>query len=178
MPATGAAWSLSRLLSEAGFVAADEEAAELLDRAAGDGDLLASFGSASAERRTSGLDHRQCPLRRRADRGRSRRLRAPVGRSMALARRAVERLPADGVAVDLCTGTGAIARTLMAGRPGARVVATEIDPESGGPAPPATGSRSTKATCSARCRGLEGRGRRRGERRPLCTDTRPWPCSP
>jgi release factor glutamine methyltransferase len=37
-------------------------------------------------------------------------------------------LPADGVAVDLCTGTGAIAAVLAARHPGARVHATDIDP--------------------------------------------------
>jgi release factor glutamine methyltransferase len=39
----------------------------------------------------------------------------------------VERLPAGGVAIDLCTGAGAIAAVLMARRPRARVVATDID---------------------------------------------------
>ena len=44
-----------------------------------------------------------------------------------LARRAVERLPADGTAIDLCTGSGAIAAVLRAHRPHARVVASDID---------------------------------------------------
>jgi release factor glutamine methyltransferase len=44
-----------------------------------------------------------------------------------LARRAVALLPAAGTAVDLCTGTGAIARALSAAHPGARVVATDMD---------------------------------------------------
>jgi release factor glutamine methyltransferase len=43
-----------------------------------------------------------------------------------LARRALARLPADGVAVDLCTGSGALARVLR-DRP-ARVLATDVDP--------------------------------------------------
>src|SRR5699024_490926 len=51
----------------------------------------------------------------------------PRGHSQPLAWRAVERLPADGVAVDLCTGSGAIAQTLMVKRPTARVVASEVD---------------------------------------------------
>jgi release factor glutamine methyltransferase len=51
----------------------------------------------------------------------------PRWHSEALAWRAVERLPADGAAIDLCTGTGAIARTLMTHRPGARVVASDLD---------------------------------------------------
>ncbi len=45
-----------------------------------------------------------------------------------LARRAVALLPPDGVAVDLCTGSGAIAAVLGAGHPRATVVATDIDP--------------------------------------------------
>jgi release factor glutamine methyltransferase len=44
-----------------------------------------------------------------------------------LARRAVERLPAGGTAIDLCTGSGAIAAVLRAHRPHARVVASDID---------------------------------------------------
>jgi release factor glutamine methyltransferase len=51
----------------------------------------------------------------------------PRWQSEPLARRAAERLPAAGAAIDLCTGSGAIARTLMARRPRARVVASEID---------------------------------------------------
>jgi release factor glutamine methyltransferase len=44
-----------------------------------------------------------------------------------LAQRALARLPEGGVAVDLCTGCGAIA-AVLASRPGARVVATDVDP--------------------------------------------------
>jgi release factor glutamine methyltransferase len=44
-----------------------------------------------------------------------------------LAQRALTRLPEGGVAVDLCTGCGAIA-AVLASRPGARVVATDVDP--------------------------------------------------
>lgn len=59
----------------------------------------------------------------RVDRG----VYVPRWQSEPLARRAIERLPPDGVAIDLCTGSGAIARTLIAAHPGARVVASEID---------------------------------------------------
>ena len=38
-----------------------------------------------------------------------------------------KRLVADGVAVDVCTGAGAIAKTLSTRRPGARVVASDLD---------------------------------------------------
>ncbi len=51
----------------------------------------------------------------------------PRWQSEPLARRAVEHLPATGVAIDLCTGSGAIARTLTTNRPGARVVASDVD---------------------------------------------------
>jgi release factor glutamine methyltransferase len=37
-------------------------------------------------------------------------------------------LPPDGLAADLCTGSGAVALSLGRARPGARVVATDIDP--------------------------------------------------
>jgi release factor glutamine methyltransferase len=52
----------------------------------------------------------------------------PRWHSEPLARRACERLPAVGVAIDVCTGSGAIARTMSAHRRSARVVATDIDP--------------------------------------------------
>lgn len=45
-----------------------------------------------------------------------------------LARRASSLLPAGGVAVDLCTGSGAIAAVLMEAVPTARVVGTDRDP--------------------------------------------------
>jgi release factor glutamine methyltransferase len=45
-----------------------------------------------------------------------------------MATEAVARLPERGIAVDLCTGAGAIAVVLARRRPGAMVVATEIDP--------------------------------------------------
>src|ERR687898_953908 len=45
-----------------------------------------------------------------------------------LAIRASALLPADGVCVDLCTGSGAVAVVVMAGHPGATVVGTDIDP--------------------------------------------------
>ena len=52
----------------------------------------------------------------------------PRWQSEALARTACHLLPGRGTAVDLCTGSGAVALVLQAGRPGARVVATESDP--------------------------------------------------
>ncbi len=67
-----------------------------------------------------------CGVQIRVDRG----VYVPRQQSEALAHRAVERLPADGVAIDLCTGSGAIARTLTEKRPGARVVASDVDERS------------------------------------------------
>jgi release factor glutamine methyltransferase len=117
---------LTELLAGAGFVAADEEADDLIARAAGDAALL----DALVERRLTGEPLAWitgsvsfCDLEIRVDPG----VYVPRWHSEALARRAVERLPADGAAIDLCTGSGAMAKTLMAGRPGARVVACDVD---------------------------------------------------
>jgi release factor glutamine methyltransferase len=45
-----------------------------------------------------------------------------------LARRAIELLSAQGVAVDLCTGSGAVAAVMASARPEATVIATDLDP--------------------------------------------------
>jgi release factor glutamine methyltransferase len=52
----------------------------------------------------------------------------PRPHSEALGRRAVSLLPAGGIAVDLCTGSGAVAAVLGFARPRADVVGTDIDP--------------------------------------------------
>ena len=52
----------------------------------------------------------------------------PRPHTEALARRAVELLPPDGLAVDLCTGSGAVATVLGSAHPRAVVVGTDIDP--------------------------------------------------
>jgi release factor glutamine methyltransferase len=52
----------------------------------------------------------------------------PRWQSLELAARAAARLPDDGCAIDLCTGSGAIAAALQARRPDARVIATDCDP--------------------------------------------------
>jgi release factor glutamine methyltransferase len=52
----------------------------------------------------------------------------PRWQSEPLARRAADLLPAQGTAVDLCTGAGAIACVLRAAEPAATVVATDVDP--------------------------------------------------
>ncbi len=118
--------ALAALLSDAGFVAANEEAEELLGSAADDIELLDSLvgrrltgeplawitGSVSF----CGLNIRVAP-----------KVYVPRWQSEALARRAVELLPPTGTAIDLCTGSGAIAKALSARRPRARVLASEID---------------------------------------------------
>ena len=118
--------SLSGLLAASGFLAAEEEAGELVARAAGDGALL----DAMVARRLTGEplawiteSTSFCGLVIRVHPG----VYVPRWQSEPLARRAAERLPANGVGVDLCTGSGAIAATLIHLRPRARVVASDID---------------------------------------------------
>jgi len=118
--------ALVSTLSTAGFVAPDEEAHELLARAGDDDALL----DALVGRRLTGeplawITGRIsfCGLELRVDPG----VYVPRGQTELLARRAVELLAADGTAVDLCTGTGAIARVLGAAHPAARVMATDTD---------------------------------------------------
>jgi release factor glutamine methyltransferase len=118
--------ALADRLADAGFVAAEDEADELLAVAAGDAELL----DALVERRLTGEPLAWitgavafCGIEVRVDPG----VYVPRWQSELVARRAVERLPADGVAVDLCTGSGAIAKTLMTYRPGARVMASDLD---------------------------------------------------
>lgn len=120
---------LARRLAAAGFVAAADEADELIGCAGGDGQVLESL----VGRRLTGEPLAWitgkvtfCGIEIRVDPG----VYVPRWQSEPLARRAVERLPADGVAVDLCSGAGAMAKVLMVNRPGARVVASEIDERS------------------------------------------------
>jgi release factor glutamine methyltransferase len=119
---------VTEVLEVAGFVAAGEEAAELLAWAGGDGGRLGE----GLRRRLTGEPLAWitgtvtfCGLTVRVDPG----VYVPRWHTEALAERAVERLPAvDGaIAVDVCTGTGAIAAVLRARRPGARVVASDVD---------------------------------------------------
>jgi release factor glutamine methyltransferase len=126
VPAPSDRGELAELLADAGFVAAAEEAGELLARAGGDQELL----DALVARRLTGEPLAWitgsvcfCGLEIAVDPG----VYVPRWQTEALALRAVERLPANGVAVDVCTGAGAIAKTLMARRPQARVLATDLD---------------------------------------------------
>src|SRR5580704_12337198 len=118
--------SLSALLSSEGFIAAEEEAQELLAYAAGDDELLDS----AVRRRLTGEplawitgQTSFCGLAIRVDPG----VYVPRWLTEPLVQRAVDRLPPDGTAIDLCTGSGAIARVLGVQRPRARVVASDVD---------------------------------------------------
>jgi release factor glutamine methyltransferase len=114
-------------LAEGGCVAPGPEADELL-RASSEGvgpieELL--------DRRLRGEplawitgSVRFCGIRIRVDPG----VFVPRPHTEALARRAITLLPADGIAVDLCTGTGAVAAVLASSRPRSTVVGTDVDP--------------------------------------------------
>jgi release factor glutamine methyltransferase len=126
VPTSTSLSELTTRLSRAGFIAAEDEAKDLLARAAGDGHLLDSL----VARRLTGEplawvigSTSFCGIEIRVDPG----VYVPRWQSEPLARHAVDCLPATGVAIDLCTGSGAIARTLKVNRPGAQVVASEID---------------------------------------------------
>ncbi len=117
--------ALTALLSGAGFVAAREEAGELLACAAGDVEVLGAL----VARRLTGeplawITGRMlfCGLELGIDPG----VYVPRWQSQRLAHRAAARLPANGTAIDLCTGAGAIAKTLTVSRPEARVVASDL----------------------------------------------------
>lgn len=112
-------------LSAAGCVAADEEAHELL-AAAPDDDTLEAW----LRRREEGEPlawiigtTRFCGHTVGVDRG----VYVPRRQTEELAERAVALLPSDGAAIDLCTGSGAIAVHLMTRVPTATVVALDVD---------------------------------------------------
>lgn len=116
--------ALAEVLADGGFVAPEEEAGELLAAAGGDAARL----DALLARRLTGEPLawitgtvRFAGVDVRVDPG----VYVPRPQSEALALRAALRLPAMGVAVDVCTGSGAIARVLREHRPAARVVGTE-----------------------------------------------------
>jgi release factor glutamine methyltransferase len=117
---------LADRLAAAGFLSAREEAEALLRTAAGDEALLAAL----VERRLAGEplawivgSAEFCGLRVRVDPG----VYVPRPHTEALALRAAERLPEDGIAVDVCTGSGAVAAVLARRRPRATVIAADVD---------------------------------------------------
>ncbi|MGZ8624941.1 MAG: N5-glutamine methyltransferase family protein, partial [Actinomycetota bacterium] len=65
-----------------------------------------------------------CGIRVRVDRG----VYVPRAHTEALARRAATLLPAGGTAVDLCTGSGAVAAVMRSARPDATALGTDLDP--------------------------------------------------
>jgi len=107
-------------------VAADEEAAELVARAVDDEELAALVARRTAGEPLAWITGTApfCGIDIAVDPG----VYVPRWQSEVLARRAAALLPRGGTAVDLCTGSGAIARVLAEARPSARVVATELDP--------------------------------------------------
>jgi release factor glutamine methyltransferase len=114
-------------LRAAGCLAAEEEAAELVSAAGGDGVRL----DALVARRRAGEplawltgSVRFCGVTVHVRSG----VYVPRWQTEPLAAEAAERLPVDGRAVDLCTGAGAVALVLARRRPRARVLATELQP--------------------------------------------------
>lgn len=114
-------------LSLAGCVAPGEEAAELLAAAGGDPARLEGLVS----RRETGEplawvtgSVRFAGLILHLDRG----VFVPRQQTSLLVASALDLLPPGGVAVDLCTGSGAVAAALSRARPAARVVGSDIDP--------------------------------------------------
>jgi release factor glutamine methyltransferase len=114
-------------LRAAGCIAAEEEAAELVEVAGGDAEQLRAL----VARRCSGEplawlvgSVRFCGETVFVHPG----VYVPRWQSEPMVLEAAARLPEHGLAVDLCTGAGAIAVVLAHRRPFARVVASEIDP--------------------------------------------------
>ncbi len=118
--------ALQALLESEGFIAADEECRELLVYAAGNREIL----DAAVHRRLTGeplawITGRVsfCGLKIHVDPD----VYVPRWLSEPLAQRAAERLPANGTAIDVCTGSGAIAVVLRSQWPSARILATDVD---------------------------------------------------
>jgi release factor glutamine methyltransferase len=113
-------------LARAGFVAAEDEARALLTAAHAGGSALERL----VTRRLAGeplawiVGHADFDgLDVRIDPG----VYVPRWQTAELARRAAARLPETGTALDLCTGSGALALALQRARPKARVLATDIE---------------------------------------------------
>ena len=119
--------SVTRVLAGAGCLAAAEEAEELIESARGDQDVLDDL----LRRRCTGEPLAWltgstvfCGVELSVAPG----VYVPRWHSEPLARRAVTLLTGGGVALDLCTGAGAIAIVLATAVPSARVVGTDLDP--------------------------------------------------
>lgn len=117
---------VAAVLGRAGFVRAEDEALELVRAAAGDEAALAALvarrltGEPLAWIRGTttfgGLDINVHPG-----------VYVPRPQTELLVRRGAQCLPSDGTALDLCTGSGAIAKSLAVARPQARILASDID---------------------------------------------------
>lgn len=123
----GVAATVAARLAAAGCVAFEDEAAELVGAAGGDAarleDLLARRCQGEPTAWLVG-SVRFCGLEVVVHEG----VYVPRWQSEPLALEAVARLPETGCAVDLCTGSGALAVVLGHHRPRARVLASELDP--------------------------------------------------
>jgi release factor glutamine methyltransferase len=117
---------LVKRLEAAGFIAATDEADALIAAAAGDATRLHEL----LERRLTGeplawitgsVTFCGTAIRVEPD------VYVPRWHTEALALRAAQLCPAAGVAVDLCTGSGAVAATISRLRPAAQVVGTDLD---------------------------------------------------
>lgn len=116
-----------RALAEGGSVAPEAEADALLE-ASSEGvgpieDLVARRVAGEPLPWITGWV-RFCGLRIVVDNG----VFVPRPHTQPLAGRAAELLPEAGIAVDLCTGSGAVAAVMSSVRPSASVLATDIDP--------------------------------------------------
>jgi release factor glutamine methyltransferase len=118
--------SVSRTLAAAGCISPDTEADELIAAADGDGAVLSDLVSRRSEGEPVAWlvgSVRFCDERVTVSPG----VYVPRRQTEPLVRRAAALLPDEGLAADLCTGSGAIAVVLRASVPSARVVATELD---------------------------------------------------
>jgi release factor glutamine methyltransferase len=113
-------------LAAAGFVAAEEDAADLLRSARGDSARL----EALVERRLLGEPIAWitgttvfCGIELAVAPG----VYVPRWQTEALAERAVTLLPPAGVAIDVCTGSGAVPVVVLAAHPDAVVIGTDVD---------------------------------------------------
>jgi release factor glutamine methyltransferase len=125
--ARGARGRVVAALAAAGCVSPEEEAADILATAAGDGAALAAMLARRCRGEplswvTGWCDFAGVRVKVRPG------VYEPRRQTWPLAERAAQLLPEGGLAADLCTGSGAVAVYLARARPAARVVATDVDP--------------------------------------------------
>lgn len=117
--------ALTARLAAGGFVAAEEEADELLAAASDEADLAALLDRRLTGEPLAWITGWAPFLGRRVAVAPG--VYVPRWQTELLAERALERLPEGGVAVDVCTGSGALAVVL--GSRAARVYATDVAPD-------------------------------------------------